>query len=163
MERNRRLAEWSLLACTGLRKIKKKYNKVLGTPGQPIDAVPGIDEFAFLRSRERTEIEALAANPARGDSSANGSPQPMLECPVCLDKLTQPVAPPCGHAMCAGCFNELDRRREGVKTVVVNGQTLVLKPKGTSPPCPVCRLPATDPRKMYALAKAVAAAPDEIL
>merc|ERR1711871_1627591 len=98
MERKRCLAEWSAIARTGLRKIKKKYNKLLAARCGTADSVTGIDAFAFLRSRERTEIEALAP----GEMRTHG-----LDCPVCLETLVNPVAPPCGHAVCSTCFDEL--------------------------------------------------------
>jgi len=148
MVRKQCLAEWAAIARTGLRKIKKKYNKKLAARCGPADEFPGIDSFAFLRSRERTEIDIFAAS---SDSSSNE-----YECPVCLETLTQPVAPPCGHAMCSVCFRDLHGKREGVRRVQANGVVVIIKPKGSVPQCPVCRFPATDARRMPALARAAA-------
>ena len=151
MERQRCLAEWGGVARTGLRKIKKKYNKLLAATHGPLDNFPGVSQFAFLQSRERTEIEALAAQ----ESQEAGS----LDCPVCLETLVEPVAPPCGHPVCSRCFDDLWTKREGVRTVSVAGGTLVVQPKGSCPQCPVCRAPARDLRSMPTLARMAASPP----
>ena len=56
------LAEWASIARTGLRKIKKKYNKRLGAKFGPLDQEPDVNGFAFVASSERTEIQALASS-----------------------------------------------------------------------------------------------------
>ena len=82
------LAEWSALARTGLRKIKKKYNKRLGAKFGPLEEVPNLSSFAFVASLERTEIEVLAsavvgdelaaAEREQQSSSGHDSSRPMM-------------------------------------------------------------------------------------
>mmetsp|Transcript_40019 Transcript_40019/g.105783 ORF Transcript_40019/g.105783 Transcript_40019/m.105783 type:complete len:294 (-) Transcript_40019:237-1118(-) len=56
------LAEWALIARTGLRKIKKKYNKRLGARFGRLEQDFTVEQsFAFVASLERTEIQALAS------------------------------------------------------------------------------------------------------
>ena len=54
---------------------------------------------------------------------------PSLECPICLDTVYRPVAPPCGHPMCRECFDSLRKA-------------------SMNPACPVCRVSASSARLM---------------
>ena len=161
------LNEWASVARTGLRKIKKKYNKKLGGKYGVADESLVLDTaYAFMRSRERTEIETLARRHMNGNASEGAELADesaaevvrMLECPVCLERLDNPVAPACGHAMCRGCHTEMinSRAARRINVVVVY---MLLTPKNQAPPaCPICRGPAAVVEKMPSLARAVRAA-----
>lgn len=125
-----RLDAWARLSREAMRKILKKANKQLGT-AVGLDTLPG-EPFAFVCSRTRTELEYLAARVNDGTETTH-------DCPVCLDLLFQPVAPACGHAICAACFQNL-------------------KSTALSPCCPICRGPANAPQRMHVAAAAAKAA-----
>lgn len=184
------LAEWASIARTGLRKIKKKYNKRLGARFGRLeqDSEAG-SSFAFVASSERTEIQALAstvgggssgvlearprsdgeASCEEGDGGVMRMPMPSetpqtrpfdpaeLECPVCMETLSEPVAPECGHAMCRPCFAGLVASKV-TKRIQVPGGFLNIRPAEAIPRCPLCREPATMAKPMKALASVCRAA-----
>ena len=147
------LAEWASLARTGLRKIKKKYNKRLGAKFGPLDQEPDVNGFAFVASSERTEIQALASSVvvALEEESGSSPEAKTLECPVCMETLYEPVAPPCGHPMCRSCYDGIAESKV-TRRFQVPGGTLKIRPAGAVPQCPICREPATSVKPMSALA-----------
>lgn len=149
----------SSIARTGLRKIKKKYNKRLAARFGVAEDVLDTDTYSFVRSRERTEIESLAKMHAAGSSQDAGTPETThIECPVCLETLVNPVAPPCGHPMCRSCHTGMLEAR-AVRRIPVAGGYLLITPKNRpEPQCPLCRAPATEVQKMHSLARVAKAA-----
>ena len=156
------LAEWASIARTGLRKIKKKYNKRLGAKFGPLDQEPDVNGFAFVASSERTEIQALASSVvvALEEESGSSPEATTLECPVCMETLYEPVAPPCGHPMCRSCYDGIADSTV-TKRFQVPGGTLKIRPAGAVPKCPICREPATSVKPMSALASMCKAADPE--
>ena len=156
------LAEWASIARTGLRKIKKKYNKRLGAKFGPLDQEPDVNGFAFVASSERTEIQALASSVvvALEEESGSSPEAKTLECPVCMETLYEPVAPPCGHPMCRSCYDGIADSTV-TKRFQVPGGTLKIRPAGAAPKCPICREPATSVKPMSALASMCKAADPE--
>lgn len=132
-EQARALNAWAALSQEGLRKIMKKFHKrcaASGTYGVSPDC-----DLAFVRGNLRTQIDALA----RGTPSAED-----ISCPICLEPLFDPVAPPaCGHALCKQCYQQLPSRQ------------------GWEARCPVCRGPASNARAMPVLAGIVRSADPE--
>ena len=156
------LAEWASIARTGLRKIKKKYNKRLGAKFGPLDQEPDVNGFAFVASSERTEIQALASSVvvALEEESGSSPEAKTLECPVCMETLYEPVAPPCGHPMCRSCYDGIAESKV-TRRFQVPGGTLTIRPAGAAPQCPICREPATSVKPMSALASMCKAADPE--
>ena len=156
------LAEWASIARTGLRKIKKKYNKRLGAKFGPLDQEPDVNGFAFVASSERTEIQALASSVvvALEEESGSSPEATTLECPVCMETLYEPVAPPCGHPMCRSCYDGIAESKV-TRRFQVPGGTLTIRPAGAVPQCPICREPATSVKPMSALASMCKAADPE--
>ena len=156
------LAEWASIARTGLRKIKKKYNKRLGAKFGPLDQEPDVNGFAFVASSERTEIQALASSVvvALEEESGSSPEAKTLECPVCMETLYEPVAPPCGHPMCRSCYDGIAESKV-TRRFQVPGGTLTIRPAGAVPQCPICREPATSVKPMSALASMCKAADPE--
>lgn len=62
--------------------------------------------------------DAAAANarPAALPLSALACLAPSLQCPVCLDVLTDPLTTPCGHAYCAACVSRALEARPACPT-----------------------------------------------
>ena len=156
------LAEWASIARTGLRKIKKKYNKRLGAKFGPLDQEPDVNGFAFVASSERTEIQALASSVvvALEEESGSSPEAKTLECPVCMETLYEPVAPPCGHPMCRSCYDGIAESKV-TRRFQVPGGTLTIRPAGAAPQCPICREPATSVKPMSVLASMCKAADPE--
>lgn len=118
-----RLGAWAELSREGLRKILKKYNKRCGQKaGATACHHSSLGDLAFVRGRVRAQLEALAR--AGEDADA-------LSCPVCLEVVYQPVAPRCGHAVCAACYAQLAMT--------------------AAPLCPVCRGDAPQASRMPVL------------
>ena len=161
------LVEWASLARTGLRKIKKKYNKNLRPKLGPLDEAKCSEHFAFVASPERTEIHALA-NAAQGLGASpletslwqtGGESRPVsmdanptqMECPVCMETLFEPVAPACGHPMCKPCYDGVVKSKVTMR-IKVTGGYLNIRPADAVPQCPMCREPAETTKPMVALA-----------
>nr|WRJ69689.1 RING finger domain-containing protein [Oceanusvirus sp.] len=75
-----------LLNSVALRKITKKRDKAV--PGSSASAAFSTSRFSA--SQKMTELMAVA-----------GHAPP--ECPICLEKVANPVAMSCGHPMCGAC------------------------------------------------------------
>ena len=96
-----------------------------------------LDDLQLMRSRTRTELEALAA-------ARSGEPlEDIVACPVCLGIVFDAVAPACGHTVCGPCYerwlqacSHLDKS-DGAPTSSISGSstTCVMT-------CPMCRGPA---------------------
>ena len=163
------LAEWASLARTGLRKIKKKYNKRLGAKFGRLEQARDFASFAFEASPERTEIQALASTSREvatahsetqlwltGGTSELADPRSFepgqIECPVCMETLFEPVAPQCGHPVCRACYEGMLKSKVTMQIAVPGGR-LNIRPVGSVPQCPLCREPAPTVAPMAALAK----------
>ena len=146
-------------------RCRRKYNKKLGNiHGLAEENLGFEDSYAFVRSRERTEIETVARGYTKGRESAGDTSEQReeatrrFECPVCLDELHDPVAPACGHPMCRRCHAGMMSSR-AVRRIRVAGGHLLLTPKNQSAlNCPLCRAPAVKVERMPSLARAIRAA-----
>ncbi|KAL4248617.1 hypothetical protein ABKN59_004369 [Abortiporus biennis] len=49
-------------------------------------------------------------------------------CPLCIDELTSPICPPCGHIMCQKCLTSY----------------IETKPEPLKIPCPICKVPFSE-------------------
>lgn len=139
------LDQWAALSREGLRKLLKKYRKLCSErfPEMPA-AASRFSGLAFMRGCLRTQIEGLAVTDGADASAepAADEPDERLDCPVCLERLYQPVASAqCGHALCAPCFKQLK----------------AADPQRAAPPCPVCRTPVRSAKPLAVLGSIVKA------
>lgn len=125
----RSLSEFAVQACEDMRLLVQAYNSsALGESQGPIRIILSEGNVNFISSRTRAEIESLAYSDPQGH-----------ECPICLEVISRPVAPSCGHAVCSMCYARLSMTSE------------------KSPRCPICREPAPNARPMPTLHAAVMA------
>ena len=136
LQRAKALLAWAALAREGVRKIIKKFNKRLAaeTNVGRTDVYPKC-ELAFMQGPICTQLESLERYSRAADYSAEHASS-SLYCPVCLEPLFHPVAPPCGHAVCKPCFKQMCHAQ--IQSSMNRGPFEPVKP----PPCPICRVPA---------------------
>lgn len=90
--------------------VKKKKKK---TPSTAAAAVSALDEphtppqqrrGGYASTSASSGCASLSSSDEDGEEAVPETLPPEFMCPVCLDMLTEPLMPPCGHAFCEGCI-----------------------------------------------------------
>ena len=81
-----------------------------------------------------------------------GSPDPRLVCKVCLDHEVEMVALPCGHVcLCEQCSESLVRSHAASRVSRLTDSLWNMRVARIQvwPPCPVCRGPVEEARRIF--------------